>query len=58
MQRRDVLKAVVGTAAVAMTASVVAATEDHEHHHDHGASGVKEFAGIIDSSSPRKRTFT
>jgi len=36
---------------MAMTASLVAATENHEHHHEHGNSGGKEFAGVIDGST-------
>ena len=41
MQRREVLKTVAGAVAVAMTSSVMASGENHEHHHDHGVPGGK-----------------
>lgn len=50
MQRREVLKTVAGAVAVAMTSSVMASGENHEHHHDHGVTGGKGYAGLIDSS--------
>lgn len=50
MQRREMLKTVAGAVAVAMTTSVMAATENHEHHHEHGAPGGKDFTGLINTS--------
>lgn len=54
MQRREILKTVAGAVAVAMVAPALAATEGHEHHHDHG--GGKPFAGVIDTSSDCLKT--
>ena len=51
MQRREMLKAVAGTVAVAMTTSVLAAGEKHEHHHELGASGGKDHAGLINTNA-------
>jgi len=56
MQRREMLKAVAGTVAVAMTASVMAASETHEHHHEHSASADNDFAGLIDTSTDCLKT--
>lgn len=56
MQRREMLKAVAGTVAVAMTTSVMAATENHEHHHEHGASGNDDFTSLVDSSADCLKT--
>lgn len=50
MQRREMLKAVAGVVAVSMTASLMAADEGHEHHHDHDASNGKGYAPLIDTS--------
>ena len=56
MQRREMLKAVAGTVAVAMTASVMAASEEHAHHHEHSTSANNDFAGLIDSSTDCLKT--
>ncbi|ORL53319.1 four-helix bundle copper-binding protein [Pseudomonas putida] len=56
MQRREMLKAVAGTVAIAMTASVMAATETHEHHHEHGATDGKDFAGLVNTSADCLKT--
>jgi len=56
MQRREILKAVAGTVAVAMTASALATSETHEHHHQHGDIDGKKLAGLIDSSADCLKT--
>ncbi|MBF8740661.1 four-helix bundle copper-binding protein [Pseudomonas guariconensis] len=39
-----------------MTASVMAATETHESHHEHGAIDGKDFAGLVSTSADCLKT--